>query len=81
MVTNDIFSAVFFFKLLQKLSNFINSDDCIWKITLESIRVYPVFIKKKGSNLIKKGIISSEKMRKSGNFIYDYAHSFLGKDF
>ena len=29
----------------------------------------------------KKGIISSDKMRNSGNYNYDYAHSFLGKDF
>ena len=35
-------------------------------------------------NLIKKGIISSKKMRNSGNYklyMYDYAHSFFGKDF
>ena len=32
-------------------------------------------------NLIKKGFISSEKMRNSGKYNYDYAHSFFGKDF
>ena len=31
--------------------------------------------------LIKKQIFSSEKMRNSGNYIYDYAHSFFGEDF
>ena len=29
----------------------------------------------------KKLIFSSEKMRNSGNCIYDYAHSFFGEDF
>ena len=29
----------------------------------------------------KKGIISSEKRRISGNYIYDYAHSFFGEEF
>ena len=32
-------------------------------------------------NLIIEGIISSEKMRNSGNYNYDYHHSFFGKDF
>ena len=43
----------FFFKLLPKRRNFINSDDCIGKITPKSIRLNPVFIEKK-LNLIKK---------------------------
>ena len=30
---------------------------------------------------MKKKIISSEKIRNSGNYIYDYAHSFFGNDF
>ena len=34
-------------KLLPKLSDFINYDDCIEKITTEYIRLYPVFIQKK----------------------------------
>ena len=32
------------FKLLLKVSNFINSDDCIGKIISKSIRLYPVYI-------------------------------------
>ena len=36
---------------------------------------------KKYLNLIKKGIISIEKMVNSGNYNNDYAHSFFGKDF
>ena len=32
-------------------------------------------------NLIKKWMIFNEKMRNSGNYNYDYAHSFFGKDF
>lgn len=29
----------------------------------------------------EKQIFSSEKMRNSGNCIYDYVHSFFGEDF
>ena len=36
-----------FFKLLPKVSNLINSDDSIGKMTSKSIRIYPFFIKKK----------------------------------
>ena len=39
------------------------------------------FSSKKYLNMIKKGIISSENVRNSGNSIYDYDHSFFGKDF
>ena len=39
------------------------------------------FYFKKYLNLIKNGNISIEKMRNSGNRIYEYAHSFFGKDF
>ena len=39
------------------------------------------FYSKKDLNLIKKRIISSEKMGNSDDYIYDYAHSFFGKDF
>ena len=38
-----------------------------------------LFIRKFEYN--KKGIISSEKMRNSGIYNNDYAHSFFGKDF
>ena len=70
----------FFFKLLPKFSDLINSGDCIGKITSKSIRLYPVFIEKK-INLIKKGIISCEKRINSGNYNNDYAHSLFGEDF
>ena len=47
-VKNDnYFFSVFFFKLLPKLIDFINSDDCIGKIISKSIRLYPVFIQKR----------------------------------
>ena len=39
------------------------------------------FYLRKKLNLIKKGIISRENMRNSGNYIHDYADSFFGKDF
>ena len=44
-------------------------------------RLCPVFYSKNDLNLIENGIISSEIMRNSGNCIYDYTHSFFGKDF
>ena len=37
-----------------------------------------LFIKRFEVN--KKGIISSEKTRNLGNYVYDYAHSFFGED-
>ena len=37
--------------------------------------------KNKDLKLIKNRFFSSEKRRNSGNFIYDYAHSFFGEDF
>ena len=36
---------------------------------------------KKIFKVIKKGIISGEKIKNSGNYNYNYAHSFFGKDF
>ena len=39
------------------------------------------FLLKKKINSILKGIISREKMRNSGDYIYEYANSFFGKDF
>ena len=56
-----------FFQITSKIQQFINSDDCIEKIISIFVRLYPVFIQKKGLNLIKKGIISSEKIRYPGN--------------
>ena len=49
-------SAIFciFLKLLPKCSDYINSVDCIWKITSKYIRLYPAFIKKKVLFLMKK---------------------------
>ena len=39
--------ACFFYKLLPKFSDFINSADFTEKVTSKSIRLYPVFTKKK----------------------------------
>ena len=44
---NYRFFPAVFFKLPQKLSDFINSDDFIGKITSNSIRIYPVFLRKR----------------------------------
>ena len=41
------FKMFFFFKLLPKLSDHINSDNCIGNNTSKSIRLIPVIIKKK----------------------------------
>ena len=41
---------------------------------------YIQFLFKNDWNLIKKGIVSSEEIRNSGNYIYDYAYSFFGED-
>ena len=70
----------FFFKLFQKCINFINSDDRIGKISLKSIRLIQFLLKNK-FKYNKKGIIYNGKIRNSGNHIYDFAHSFFGKDF
>ena len=63
-----IFFAGFIFKLLSKLSDFINSDDWIGKITSKSVRLEPVFIRKKISKLIKKQIFACEKMMNLNDF-------------
>ena len=39
-----VFFYAVFFILLPKFTDFINSDNCIGKITLKTIRIYPVFI-------------------------------------
>ena len=72
--------AVFFFNLLPKFSDILNSDDFIGKIT-SRIKIYQTRSSlKPDTNLLKKGIIFNEKMRNLDNYIYDYAHSFYGKD-
>ena len=47
----------------------------------QNISDYIQFLLKERFEFIKKGIISSEKMRNSSKYNYDYAHSFFGKDF
>ena len=74
-----MFFAVLF-EIVPSFGDFVNFDDLIGKITSEYIRLQPVLFKK-GFEINKKQIISSEKMRKSGNCIYEYAHSFFGNDF
>ena len=67
-----------FFLLLPKFTDLMNFDNCIGKITSKSIRLYPVFFK--DLNLIIKELFLV-KMRSSGNYNFDHAHSFFGKDF
>ena len=46
----------------------------------QNLSDYTSFYSKKDLNLIKNGIISSEKMRNSGKYNCNYAHPFFGKD-
>ena len=46
----------------------------------QKLSEYVQFLVKKDLNLMKKGIIYGEKVRKSGNYICDYANSFFGDD-
>ena len=50
------------------------------KITSNSIRLFPVFIRKKIWSWWRH-IFSCDKMRNSGNCIYNYAQSFFGENF
>ena len=47
----------------------------------QNLSDYIQFLVQKDLNLFKNEIISCEKMRNTGNYIYDYTHSFFGKDF
>ena len=52
------------------------------KISHQNILDYIQFLfLKKFLNFMKTEIVSSEKIRNSGIYIYDYAHSFFGEDF
>ena len=42
---------------------------------------YNQFLFIKDLKQIRNGFFSTAKMRDSGNYIYDYAHSFFEKDF
>ena len=46
----------------------------------QNLSDYIQFLFRKHLNMIKERINSSEKKRNSGNYTYDYAHSFFGKD-
>ena len=47
--------------------------------SLQNLPEYIQFLLTK-VNLMKKGIISWDKMRNSGYYDHDYTHSFFGKD-
>ena len=53
----------------------------IRKITSKSIRLQQKNRFKNRFEVSNKDIFSSVKMRNSGNFICNYAHSFSGEDF
>ena len=48
---------------------------------IEIYQTISSFYSKTDMNLLKSVIISSEKIRNSGNYIYNFAHSFFGEDF
>ena len=47
----------------------------------QNLSDYIQFLLKKLLEFNKKGIISSEKIRNSDDYVYNYAHSFFRKDF
>ena len=51
------------------------------KISQENLSDYNQLTVKTIFEVNKKQIFSSEKIRNSGSFIYDYDHSFFGEDF
>ena len=52
-------------KLIPKFSDFVNSSDCIGKITLKSIRLQSTssFLFEKNFNLKKKLLVKNKKFR------------------
>ena len=71
------FFAVFFIEIPLKFSDFVNSDDCIWKITSNYIwlYIYIQFILNFSFKIKKIRFFPSEKVRNSGNCIYDYSRN------
>ena len=47
----------------------------------QNLSDYIQILLKKRFNLMEKVIISNDKMRNSGNYIYDHAHLFFVKNF
>ena len=47
----------------------------------QNLSDYVQFSLKKRLAVNKRGIISSETMRNSGDYVYDYAYSLFGNDF
>ena len=52
-----------------------------WEKSHQSLSDYNQFFLEKWFEVIEKYTFSSEKMRNSGNCIYDYVYSFFGEDF
>ena len=63
----QVFSFSFFFGILPKFSDFVNSNYFIGKIT-RNLSDYNQFLFKKIYEINKKQIFSEEKMRNSGNY-------------
>ena len=54
---------------------------CMGKLVSKAIRLHQFLLIKKKNEVNKKIKNSIEQIINSGNCIYDYAHSFFGKDF
>ena len=71
----------FFFKILSGVCIILYSGVCIEKKKHQNLSDETNFYLKIVLKLLKTQIFSREKIRNSGNCIYDYAHSFFGEDF
>ena len=54
-----IFFWHFFFEILQKFRDFVNSDDCIGKSSSNSIRLQPVVFEKRLESNKKKILVKN----------------------
>ena len=79
MINCRFFICSFFsFKLLPKFRDFINSDTSIEKKYTKIYHTISSFYSINDFNLTKKkGLFIMKKIRNSGNYIYDYAHTFF----
>ena len=80
-MTKYVFVLCSFLEILSRFSDFVNSDDCIRKNHIQIYQTTTSFYEKKNLKYIKNKFYSSEKLKNSGNFIYEYAYSLFGQDF
>ena len=76
-----IFSQFFFLEILSKFSDLFKFRWLHRRKHIEIFQITTSFLLEKRFRVNKKNIFSIEKLRNSGNCIYDYSHSFFGEDF